>query len=65
MPEKPFLNVKEVAAFLDLTEPSVYRLCKQGVIPSYKFGGTVRIARDDLEEFVQSAKQAAVRPGRD
>jgi excisionase family DNA binding protein len=65
MPEKPFLNVKEVAAFLDLTEPSVYRLCKRGVIPSYKFGGTVRIARDDLEEFVQSAKQVIVRPSRD
>ena len=65
MPEKPFLNVKEVAAFLDMTEPSIYRLCKQGVIPSYRFGGTVRISRDDFEEFVQNARQAAVKPVRD
>ena len=57
MSQKQFLSVKEIASFLDLKELSVYRLCQKGHLPSYKFGGTVRIAREDFEQYLQNAKQ--------
>ena len=47
------MNIKEVADCLRLHPNTVYRLCKNGDIPSIKFGTTIRIKKDDLDAYLQ------------
>ena len=44
-----FLTVKETAARLRLSENTVYRLTRSGVVESVKVGGSVRIPARALE----------------
>ncbi|MDB3976445.1 helix-turn-helix domain-containing protein [Gammaproteobacteria bacterium] len=46
------MNVKEVANCLMLHPNTVYRLCKNGDIPSIKFGTTIRIKKEDLNSYL-------------
>ncbi|WP_421693938.1 helix-turn-helix domain-containing protein [Aestuariivirga sp.] len=41
-------SMKEVADILNISERSVQRIIASGVLPSHKFGATVRVADDDL-----------------
>ena len=57
--EPKFLTVKQSARRLNVSVGCVYRLCAIGKLPHYKFGdgqGAVRIARDDLLEFVRGCR---------
>lgn len=57
--EPKFLTVKQSARRLNVSVGCVYRLCSTGKLPHYKFGdgqGAVRIARDDLLEFVRGCR---------
>jgi excisionase family DNA binding protein len=47
-----YMNIREVADFLRLHPNTVYRLCKQGDIPSIKFGTTIRVHKDDLSSYL-------------
>jgi excisionase family DNA binding protein len=47
------LKIPEVAKILKLSENRVYVLTKQGVIPSLKVGGSVRVLQDDLEDYIK------------
>lgn len=46
------LTVKEAAAQLKLSRPSVYRLMKRGELKSVKLGGARRIPQRELERLV-------------
>ena len=48
-----YMSIKEVADFLALHPNTIYRLCKQGDIPSIKFGTTIRINKEDLDDFLK------------
>jgi len=52
------LSVREFAALTNRPEQSVYRLCRQGRIPSYRVGKAVRIRRDYVESIRQSQQGA-------
>jgi excisionase family DNA binding protein len=57
--EPKFLTVKQSARRLNVSVGCVYRLCSTRKLPHYKFGdgqGAVRIARDDLLEFVRGCR---------
>jgi excisionase family DNA binding protein len=47
------LKISEVAKILKLSENRVYVLTKQGVIPSVKVSGSVRVLQNDLEEYIK------------
>ena len=40
---------KQVAAFLQVSEVSVYRWTQDGRLPAYRFGRSVRYKRADVE----------------
>ncbi|MEK4337868.1 MULTISPECIES: helix-turn-helix domain-containing protein [Bacillus] len=50
------LKVSEVAKILKLSENRVYVLTKQGVIPSVKVSGSVRVLQNDLEEYIKGGE---------
>lgn len=56
---KRMISADELAAVLNLTVDSVYRLVRQGVLPAYRVGRTVRFDLDRIEAAL------AVRPPED
>ncbi|ELZ1261748.1 helix-turn-helix domain-containing protein [Vibrio fluvialis] len=51
------LTLKEVAAYLKLAEKTAYRLASEGKLPGFKVGGSWRFKKDDLEKWIEYAKQ--------
>lgn len=57
MPSSPgtsgILTLKEVAAYLKVTERTIYRLAGAKRIPAFKVGGIWRFSRADIEKWIQ------------
>lgn len=55
------LTIREVAAYLKLTEKTAYRLTSEGDIPGFKVGGSWRFRRSEIEDWIdeRSGKKAA------
>ena len=52
------LGADAIAAFLGITRRQTYRLVYDGVIPSFKAGGTVAARRSSLVKWMAEAEQA-------
>lgn len=48
-----FMTVNEVARYLRLHEMSIYRMCQQGTIPSFKIGKSWRFKKERIEEWLE------------
>lgn len=48
------MTVREVAAYLKLTEKTAYRLASDKKIPAFKVGGSWRFRKTDLDEWIKS-----------
>ena len=48
------MTIKEVAAYLKLTEKTAYRLAAEGKIPGFKVGGSWRFKRSEIEKWIKS-----------
>lgn len=59
MTTRPFLSIKDAAAYLGVDYKTVYRLVRSGDLPAGKIGGVYRIRHEDLERFFERQKQAA------
>jgi excisionase family DNA binding protein len=51
------LKVDEVAEILNLVHSKVYQMMQQGLLPSVRFGRSVRVRPVDLEAFVEQNKK--------
>ena len=50
-----------IAAFLGITRRQTYRLVYDGIVPSFKAGGTVAARRSSLTKWMAEAEQAGRR----
>lgn len=50
------LTVKQVAEFLQMDERTIYKLAKQGDIPSFKVSNQWRFLKKDIENWVEQKK---------
>ncbi len=50
------MTIKEVAAYLKLTEKTAYRLTAEGKIPGFKVGGSWRFKKADIEQWIEKQK---------
>lgn len=48
------LTLDEVAAYLRAGKRTVYRFAQNGDIPAFKFGGTWRFRRSELERWIDA-----------
>ena len=48
-----YARVTEVAIYLGLSRPTVYRLIERRVLPHTTIGGTVRIPRDSVHALLK------------
>lgn len=51
-----WLTVAEVAAKLNLSKMTVYRMIDEKKLPAYKFGRTFRIKTDEFKKFVEDSQ---------
>jgi excisionase family DNA binding protein len=49
----PLLSVQEVSEQLGMGRSWVYNQIRSGELPSVQLGGTVKIMREDLEQYIQ------------
>lgn len=55
--EEQFLNVKEAAVFLSLSERWLYKLAKRRIIPSYKPQKKLYFKKADLINYISNGVQ--------
>ena len=58
----PAMTVRDVAAYLNVVEKTVYRLAKRGDLPGFKVAGTWRFRASDVDEWIDLQKKAAEGP---
>lgn len=46
-------TVEEIAKALKLHPYTVRRLCREGKIPAFKFGGQWRFRKEDIEKYLR------------
>ena len=60
----PIMTVHDVANYLRLSEAKVYRLAKEGNVPSFRLGKSWRFRRDLLDEWtIQETRQTPQEAG--
>jgi excisionase family DNA binding protein len=53
----PAMTVREVAAYLNVNEKTVYRLAQRRELPGFKVAGAWRFQRQDLERWIELQKR--------
>jgi excisionase family DNA binding protein len=56
---QPALTVREVAAYLNVNQKTIYRMAQRGELPGFKVAGAWRVQRADLHCWISDRKQAA------
>ncbi|MBX3694748.1 MAG: helix-turn-helix domain-containing protein [Steroidobacteraceae bacterium] len=54
------MTVREVAAYLNVDEKTVYRLAQRADLPGFKVAGTWRFKKRDIDEWIERQKAAAL-----
>jgi excisionase family DNA binding protein len=53
------MTVREVATCLNVAEKTIYRLAQKGELPGFKVAGAWRFRRQDLDQWIETQKDAA------
>jgi len=56
---EPAMTVRDVAAFLNVDEKTIYRLAQKGDLPGFKVLGSWRFQKPDLESWIERKKLTA------
>ena len=59
----PAMTVRQVAAYLNVNEKTVYRLAQRGTLPAFKVAGAWRFKRDDIERWIDEQKNRGATSG--
>lgn len=54
---EPAMTVRDVAAFLNVDEKTIYRLTNRGDLPGFKVAGAWRFQYADLQRWVDERKR--------
>jgi excisionase family DNA binding protein len=55
--EQELFSVKEIAEKLGLSKDTIWRRIREGVLPYYKLGRSVRIRWADVEEYLKRTRK--------
>ena len=58
--EGEILTIREVAAYLKVTERTIYRLAAEKKIPAFKVGGTWRFPRSEIDQWIRQQTSIAL-----
>jgi excisionase family DNA binding protein len=63
--ETGILTIREVAAYLKVTDRTIYRLAAAKRIPAFKVGGTWRFSRADIDTWIKQQSTVDQSDGED
>ena len=55
--EKEIMTINQVAAYLQLSEMTTYKLVQEGKIPAFKIGRSWRVKKSDLDILIERLKK--------
>ena len=58
--EISIMTVHDVASYLRLSEAKVYRLAKEGSVPSFRLGKSWRFRKDMIDEWTKMKTQQTI-----
>ena len=63
MPHKPnpAMTVRDVAAYLNVDEKTIYRLAQRGELPGFKVAGAWRFQSADLQRWIDQRKRVSAK----
>lgn len=50
--DSDIMTIRQVAAYLKITEKTAYRLTGEGKIPGFKVGGAWRFRKREIDEWI-------------
>jgi len=56
------LTVRDVAAYLNVDEKTIYRLAQRGELPGFKVAGAWRFQSVDLQRWIDQRKRLSAKP---
>ncbi len=56
------LTVRDVAAYLNVDEKTIYRLAQRGELPGFKVAGAWRFQSADLQRWIDQRKRVSAKP---
>ena len=62
--EGEILTIRQVADYLKVTERTIYRLAAAKKIPAFKVGGTWRLSRADIDNWIKQQSMESLDSGR-
>ncbi len=66
MADASLITIRDVAAYLKLSEATVYRMAQRGDIPAFRLGTRAwRFRKEDLDKWLQQKSQATPLYGAD
>ena len=54
MKESDFMTVKDLSAYLNMKEKTIYKLAAEGTMPGFKLGGSWRFRLSEIEVWIQA-----------
>ena len=57
--------IDEVAAYLKVTERTIYRLAAAHKIPAFKVGGSWRFSRPEIDKWIREQSRSPAAPHQD
>jgi excisionase family DNA binding protein len=61
---RPIITATELAQYLRLHVTTIYRLVRQGQIPTFKIGADYRFHRDEIEKWIGDQQVLQGKPGK-
>jgi excisionase family DNA binding protein len=55
--EQEILTISQIAEYLQISEPTTYKLVQEGEIPGFKIGRHWRVKKVDLSDFIERLKK--------
>ncbi len=59
----PAMTVRDVAAYLNVDEKTIYRLAQRGELPGFKVARAWRFQSADLQRWIAQRKQLSAKKG--
>ena len=53
------ISIKEAAKRLTVSRSTAYHLAETGILPSYKFGGIIRVDEADLQKYIDECRKTS------
>lgn len=55
------LNLKQLAEYINYSEPAIYKMIAQAEIPAYKLSGKLLFKKTEIDEWLMQFKQPTIK----